>query len=167
MPAENNPTLKTGEHKLVITRVFDAPRELVWKSWTEPERLVKWWAPKNFTTPHFKVDLRVGGKFHGCMRSHEGKDFWITGTYKEIVPFERIVCTDSFSDEKGNVVPASHYGMPADFPLEMLITVTFEESGNKTKMTLVHTGVPAGNIGEMTACGWKEMFDKLAKSIEG
>jgi uncharacterized protein YndB with AHSA1/START domain len=99
------------------------------------------------------------------MRSPDGKDYWSTGVFREIVPPERIVCTDSFADERGNVVPATHYGMTGDFPLEMLVTVTFEEIEGKTKMTLRHVGLPAGTMSDMTNAGWNESFDKLANSL--
>ena len=92
--------------ELVITRVFDATREAVWKAWTDPTRFILWWGPKGFTTNACKIGLRVGGKYLDCMRSPEGQDYWGTGVYREIVPQERIVCTDSFADEKGDVVPA-------------------------------------------------------------
>jgi uncharacterized protein YndB with AHSA1/START domain len=81
---------------------------------------------------------------------------------------ERLVMTDSFADEQGNVVPASHYGMVGDFPLELLVTVTFEDIGdigNKTKMILRHEGIPVGQMKEMTLAGWSGSFDKLAESI--
>lgn len=80
---------------------------------------------------------------------------------------ERIVYTDSFADEKGNVVPASHYGMPGDdWPLELTVTITFEDLGGKTKMTLRHVGIPAGKMSELTDAGWNESFDKLAESLK-
>ena len=141
---KNNPAEESAERELVITRIFDAPSELVWKAWTDPERVMRWWGPKGFTAPFCKIDFRVGGVYLYCMRSPEGKDYWNTGVYREIVPLERIVCTDSFADEKGNVVPATHYGMSADLPLELLVTVTFEEHEGKTKLTLRHVGIPAG-----------------------
>jgi uncharacterized protein YndB with AHSA1/START domain len=100
------------------------------------------------------------------MRSPEGREFWNTGVYREIVEPERIVCTDCFADEKGNVVPASHYGMSSDFPLELRWTVTFEEHEGKTKLTLGHTGLPSGTMSDMTGQGWNQSFDKLAKSLE-
>jgi uncharacterized protein YndB with AHSA1/START domain len=155
-----------GKQEIVITREFDAPRELVWKAWTEPELLKRWWGPKNFTSPTCKIDFRVGGKYLYCMRSPEGQDFWSTGFYREIVPLERIVCTDSFADEKGNVVPATYYGMSADLPLECQVIVTFEEHDGKTKMTLTHVGIPAGTMSDLTEAGWNESFDKLAESLK-
>ena len=154
------------QQELVITRVFDAPRELVWKAWTEPERFMQWWGPKGFTSPVCKIDLRVGGKYLNCMRSPEGKDYWSTGVYREVVEPERIVCTDSFADAEGNVVPATHYGMSPDSPLEMLVRVTFEEHEGKTKLTLQHVGIPAGEMSELTGAGWNESFDKLAESLK-
>ena len=99
------------------------------------------------------------------MRSPEGQDFWSTGVYREIVAPSRLVCTDSFADEKGNVVPASHYGMSGEWPLELLVTVTFEEQGGKTRLTLRHVGLPAGEMSEQCEAGWNESFDKLAESL--
>jgi uncharacterized protein YndB with AHSA1/START domain len=155
---------KTNE--LVITRIFDAPRERIWKAWTEPEQMMKWWGPKLFTAPVCKIDFRIGGKYLFCMRSPDGKDYWSTGVYKEIVPNEKIVCTDSFADENGNVVLATHYGMGEDFPREMTVTVTFEDAGGKTKMTLVHSGMPAGDMSKMAGQGWNEQFDKLVELLK-
>jgi len=149
---------------LVIIRVLDAPRERVWQAWTEPERMSRWWGPKGFTAPHCTNDLRVGGTYLYCMRSAEGQDYWSTGTYREIVAPERLVCTDSFADEQGNVVPASHYGMTGDFPLELLVTVTLEDVDGKTRMTLRHEGLPASER-EPCSEGWHQSFDKLAESL--
>lgn len=127
---------------------------------------MKWWGPKEFTSPACKIDFRVGGKYLFCMRSPDGKDYWSTGVYKEIIVPERIVYTDSFADEHGNVVPAAHYGMGDDFPLENIVTVTFEEQNGKTKMTLKHEGIPAGEMLKLTGMGWNGSFDKLAESLK-
>lgn len=154
------------ESELLITRVFNAPRGLMWKAWTEPERFKRWWGPKGFTIPFCKIDFRVGGAYHYCMRSPEGKDYWATGVFREIVEPERIVCTDCFSDEKGNVVPATRYGMSAEFPLEMLVTVTFEDLGGKTRLTLRHLGIPPGEDTVGARQGWSESFDKLAEVLK-
>jgi uncharacterized protein YndB with AHSA1/START domain len=152
--------------ELIVTRLFDAPRELVWKAWTEPERTMRWWGPKGFTSPVSRIDLRVGGEYLNCMRSSDGKDFWSKGVYREIVVPERLVMTDSFADENGNTVPASYYGMSKDFPLEMLIRVMFEEHDGKTKLTLRHIGMPSGSDSEGAKQGWNESFDKLAEYLE-
>lgn len=158
--------VKQKTKPLIITRTFEASPEMVWRAWSEPEYAKRWWGPKNFTCPAAKIDFRVGGKYLLCMRSNEGQDFWSTGIYKEIIPNERIVCTDSFADEKGNVVPASHYGMGDDFPLEMEVIVTFENLGGKTRMTLRHDGMPSGEMGEMASQGWNGSFDKLDEALK-
>ena len=153
--------------ELTITRVFDAPRELVWKAWTEPELVKRWWGPKGFTSPVCKIDLRIGGEYLSAMRSPEGQDFWSKGVYREIVAPERLVMTDSFADEKGNTVPASHYGMSPDWPRELLITVTFEEHDGKTKLTLKHSGIVgiSDTDRDNMQQGWTESFDKLAEYL--
>ena len=167
MTTLNSPTIKTADQGIIIERIIDAPRELVWKAWTEPKRLMSWWGSKNFTAPVYEIDFRPGGKYHYCMRSPEYQDFWGTGVFREIVPLERIVFTDSFSDEQGNVVPATHYGMGSDIPSELLVTVTFEElEGGRTRLKLRHEGFPPGEDQDMTQAGWNESFDKLAKSLE-
>ncbi len=156
--------LPAGE-PLVITRVFDAPRDRVWKAWTDPERFMRWWGPQGFTSPACEIDFRVGGKYLACMRSPEGKEYWSTGVYREIVPGKRIVYTDNFADAEGHVVPASYYEMPGDWPPELLVTVTFDETRGKTKMTLRHEGIPPGTASDCEA-GWSGSFDKLANSVK-
>jgi uncharacterized protein YndB with AHSA1/START domain len=157
---------RNNSEDLFITRIFDAPREVVWKAWTDPEHMKRWWGPKSFTAPFIKTDFRVGGKYLYCMRSPEGKDYWSTGVYREIDPLKRIVVTDSFADKEGNIVPASEYGMEGDWPLELLVTVTFEDHDGKTKFTLRHAGIPGGEMLKMTNDGWNESLDKLADSLK-
>lgn len=152
---------KTSAGMLVINRIFNAPREIVWKAWTDPEQVGRWWGPKGFTSPVNRIDLRPGGRYLSSMRSPEGKVFWSTGVYREIVPEERIVCTDSFADENGDIVPASTYGMGGDWPLELLVTVTFEDLGRRTGVILRHEGIPDSEKAAAEA-GWNESFDKLA-----
>src|ERR1700694_3641082 len=158
MVAKNSEPTTTSDQDIVITRVFDAPRELVWKAWTEPERLMRWWAPKGFTTPVCKVDLRPGGVFHYCMRSPEGRDIWGIAVYREIVEAERIVYTDAFADAEGNPVPPAHYGMSSGHPPEALVTVTFAERGGKTTLTLLHSIPESVEEREGTQQGWTEML---------
>jgi uncharacterized protein YndB with AHSA1/START domain len=152
--------------ELVIERFFEAPRQRLWQAWTNPEQLQRWWGPKDFTAPYAEIDLRVGGKFRYCMRAPGGQEFWNGGVYRAIVPLEKIVVTDSFTDEQGRVVPAAHYGMRGDWPLELLVTVTFEEQDGKTKMTLRHVGIPAGENLENARAGWNQSFDKLAETLK-
>ena len=155
-----------NSNDLIITRIFDAPVERVWKAWTEPKEVKNWWGPKYFTSPVIKIDLREGGTSLYCMRSPEGQDYWSTGVYKEIVPFKRIVSTDSFADKEGNIVPASKYGIEEDWPLELLVTVTFERQEGKTKFKLRHEGIPEGENRDLTEAGWNESLDKLSEYLE-
>lgn len=150
---------------LTIEREFDAPREAVWTAWTDPEQVMLWWAPEGFTTPVCRISLRVGGTFFVCMRSPDGRDYCNISFYREIAAPERLVATMSFADLKGNVVPAATYGMSPDFPLEMLLTVAFAESGGKTKMTLTHAGIPPGQEMDNALEGWNQSLDKLAKLL--
>jgi uncharacterized protein YndB with AHSA1/START domain len=151
---------------IFITRVFNAPPGEVWKVWTEPDAFKEWFGPQDFTTPVVNIDLRVGGTVLYCMRSPEGEDIWSTGIYKEIVPQERIVSTDSFADAEGNVVPAAHYKMEGDWPLELMVTVTFQEDKGKTRFILQHEGFPDRNNRDLAEEGWNESLDKLARYLE-
>lgn len=148
-----------------ITRIFDAPSERVWKYWTNPEEFMCWWGPKDYYTPYAKFDLRQGGKYLSCLRSPDGKDIWGTGIYKEIIEPNRLVMTDSFSDEHGNVVPASYYGMGSDMPMEMELEVTLEDIGGKTKLIMEYCSLPEGEILEQTKEGLNQSFDKLAECL--
>jgi uncharacterized protein YndB with AHSA1/START domain len=99
------------------------------------------------------------------MGKWSGKEIWSTGTFREMVPLQRIVSTDSFADEKGNVVPATYYGMEANFPLELKVTVTFKDHEGKTELTLRQTGFPSALDRDNTKQGWMESLDKLAEVL--
>ena len=149
--------------RMVVTRVFDAPRELVWKAWTDPKYVMQWWGPKGFTAPFCEIDFRVGGKFRCCMRSPEGQEFWNAGEYHEIVPYEKIVSSMCFADAKGNRVDAEHYGIEHE-AIEGLHDVTlFEDIGNgQTRLTFIgnETMKDATESGQFE--GWKQILDKVA-----
>ena len=149
------------QNVLVIERVFNAPVDRVWDAWTDPEKMKIWTGPKGFTAPVIKQDFRVGGKYLTCMQAPDGQRFWSTGVYKEIIEHEKIVATDSFADEDGNVVNPTDIGMPADFPREMLLTVLFEAlpDGN-TKLTIRQEGMPA-SIAKDAHADWNGSLDKL------
>jgi uncharacterized protein YndB with AHSA1/START domain len=163
-------TTMKNKNEITVLSNFDAPREKMWKAWTDPEDVKKWWGPKGFTSPEIKIDLRVGGKYLYCMRGAglDGvvRDFWNVGKFTEIVPMKRIVSTLSFADEKGNPVPATHYGMPGDWPMEVIATVTFEEvEAGKTKLTVREVGIP-GEMGEPARMGWGQQFDTLVELLK-
>ena len=161
MPESSKPT-----KSLIITRIFNASPKEVWAAWSKPALLKQWWGPKHFTAPTCKMDFTPGGKFLWCMRDKDGDDYWNTGLYKQIVPEKKLVYTDSFSDAKGKVVPASYYKMPGKWGIESLVTITFEDQDGQTKMTLQHDGLPGGIMSQMTKIGWNQSFDKLTDSLK-
>ena len=113
---------------IYLAPIFNAPLNKVWEAWTKPESMMKWWGPKNFTAPVIKIDLKEGGSYLYNERSPDGKDYWNTGVFKEIIPMKRIVLTNSFADADGNIVPASYYGMSGDWPLKSDVTVNIRGS---------------------------------------
>ena len=123
--------------EFVVSRVFDAPRDLVWKCFTDPERMKQWWGPKGFKVLAAKMDLRPGGTYHYGMRAPNGQTMWGKFVYREVVPQERMVFINSFSDEKGGIT--RHPGNE-NWPLEMLSSFSFEDApGGKTKFTVTWT----------------------------
>ena len=94
-----------GETDLLVTREFNAPQALVYRAWTTKEGLMNWWGPREWPLKYCSVELRVGGKWHYCMRGPNGEEAWGLGVYKEITPTSRIVYIDSFSDADGNAIP--------------------------------------------------------------
>jgi len=152
------------QNEIVINRVFNLPVSVVWLAWTDAEYFKKWWGPRGFTCPSSKMEAKVGGKYLNCMRGPDGKEYWSTGVVKELIPERKLVVTDSFSDDKGNIKPASEYGMPGNWPKELLITVYLEEADGATKMKLKHQGIP-NEMREDCIKGWNESFDKLEENI--
>jgi NADPH:quinone reductase len=158
---EKQPSQTVTEEVLVVTHVFDAPRSLVFKAWTEPDRVMRWWGPKGFTTPFCKIDLRPGGTYLYRMRSPEGQDFWSQGVYRAVMEPERIVSTDTFADSEGHPVPPEQYGFSSDWPEEAIIDVTFTEHAGKTRVTVRHSPLPQGRERDMCQQGWNETLEKL------
>ena len=146
-----------AEREVVITRIFDAPRALVFKAWTDPKHLKRWWGPKMFTNPVCEVDARVGGAWRIVMRGLDGVDYPCGGVYREIVEPERLVFTNIATDNDGNPI------------LDGLTTVTFEEQGGKTKLTLTTRAVAlvdyaAAYLQGMEA-GWTQSLESLAEEL--
>src|ERR1700692_2073951 len=134
--------------RMVITRIFDAPRELVWKAWTDPKYIMQWWGPKGFTSPVCKMDFRVGGKLLCCMRAPDGQEGWNAGVYNKIDPAELGLENEAI-----------------DGAYDVTI---FEDLGNgRTKLTFIGNEPmeSAKNSGQME--GWNQILDKLAVVIAG
>jgi uncharacterized protein YndB with AHSA1/START domain len=138
--SEHLPKMLSTSPPFVITRTFDAPRELVWKAWTERERLLEWFGPKGFTMSTAKLDFRPGGSFLYGLRSPDGKEMWGKFVYREIVAPEKIVLVNSFSDAAGGL---TRHPFSPNWPLEMLTETTFTEVAGKTTITLKWTPLNA------------------------
>lgn len=150
----NAATDEPAERVLVITRIFDAPRRLVFKAWTEPGHLVHWWGPRGFTSTIIVNDVRPGGTYRVHMRGPEGDDHWSQGAYREVVEPERLVMAGAWTDADGK--PTSP---------ETLLTVTFEEHQGKTKLTL-HQAVFESVTARDDHCGgWTSSLDRLAEYL--
>ena len=155
------------DREFLLTRTFDAPRELVFRAWTEADRLARWFGPKGFTMLSTALDLRPGGVFLYGMRSPDGHEVWGKWVFREIVPPERLAFVVSFSDEAGGV---TRHPFAPDWPSEILSTVTFAEQDGKTTLTM--RGIPinateserkvfeAGH--ESMRMGWSGTLDQLA-----
>ena len=141
------------ERTLVISRVLDAPRELVYKAWTQPEHLARWWGPRGFAVISYKTDVRVGGSYRFGMRSPENTEHWAHGIYREVAPPERLVLTFSWEHADGS---PKH---------ETIMTMTFAEQGEKTKLTLKQTQFESVTSRDMHRGGWNSTLDMLGEYL--
>jgi uncharacterized protein YndB with AHSA1/START domain len=140
--------------ELTISRTLDAPVDLVFRMWTDGEHLRNWCCPTGMTIPFSEGDIRPGGAFRSCMRAPDGAEYWLRGTYREIVPNERLVFTHAWLDEAGN---PKH---------ETVVTVTFAESGDgSTRLTLHQSFFLTGASRDGHRDGWNETFDNLAEYL--
>jgi uncharacterized protein YndB with AHSA1/START domain len=142
------------ETEVVITRLFDAPRELVFRAWTDPELLAHWPGPKGFTATSDKFDCKPGGVYRTCLHAPDGTDHWVRGTYLEVQPPERLVFTHAWERGDGQPVP------------DTVVTVTFDDMGGQTRMRF-HQAVFEGRTSrDGHAGGWNESFDRLETFLE-
>jgi uncharacterized protein YndB with AHSA1/START domain len=154
-----------------ISRIFRAPRNLVWKAWTDVEHLQKWFGPSGCTIPTCKMDFKPGGIFHYCMRTSDGLEMWGKWTFLEIVKPERLVLIQSFSDKDGGI---TRHPLSADWPRETLSTTTFAESNGETTITLRWAAHNATEIERKTfdsshasmQQGWGGTFAQLDRYLE-
>ena len=136
--------------EIVIERVFNAPRELVWKAWTDPEHVAKWWGPDGMTTRVDELDLRPGGSWRYVMVAPDGSEYLQRGVFREIVPPEKIVTSAEFE-------------VGGDVPQKVVLTWRFDDLGDKTKLTMLQ--VSADELGEHerigVIAGWNSNSDCL------
>lgn len=153
----------TAQDAVVIERTFNAPAELIWQMWTDPEHFKKWYGPKGFTVPVAEMELREGSRRLICMASPDGSmKMWTVGKYTTIAPYSRLVYTESPADEHGNVVSPSEMGMPDGYPVTTEVMVLLEELDGRTRMVMTHSGVPTDSG---AGGGWEQAFDKLADHV--
>jgi uncharacterized protein YndB with AHSA1/START domain len=139
--------------ELCISRVIDAPRELVFKAWTDPDHARNWWGPRNWPAAHLEMDVREGGAWRNCLRSTEtGKELWQKGVVREVVAPERLVFTFSWEEE-------------GERGLETLVTVTFADEGGRTRLTFRQTPFQSLEERDGHRSGWNSSFDRLEESL--
>lgn len=154
-----------AQDAVVIERIFEAPVDLVWQMWTDPEHFAAWYGPEGASVPVAQMDVRVGGTRLVCMTvaTPDGPmSMWFTGEYREVVTNERLVYTESLSDEHGNVVAQSDPGVPDGHPTTTEVRVELEDVDGRTRMVMTHVGVPDDSPG---AAGWAMAFDKLSARV--
>lgn len=151
MARKEGPDREPADRVLLIRRVFDAPREMVFKAWTEPERMLKWWGPKDFTATSAEADLRPGGKWRVDMHSPDGQEYPSGGVYREIVEPQRLVFTFAWLDEPRH---------------ETLVTITFADRGGKTELTFRQSVFKSVEERDGHQGGWNEAFDRLGRYVE-
>jgi uncharacterized protein YndB with AHSA1/START domain len=148
-----------------IERIFDAPIDLIWSMWTEPEHFANWYGPMGAKIPNADMDVRVGGRRSIAMEMATPggpmKMFFV-GEYREVSPKTRLVYTEAMADAEGNAMTAEQMGMPAGAPMETSIIVELEELGDQTRMTMTHIGVPAESPGGQ---GWTMAIDKMQARV--
>jgi len=148
-----------------IEREFDAPIDMVWQMWTDPDLFKAWYGPRGMSVPVAHMDVVVGGSRKICMEMASAErpmKMWFTGVYKEVNSPHRLVYTESMCDEAGTLVSPQSMGMPGDFPDITEIIVELSQVGDKTRMTMIHVGVVEGTAG---AGGWNQAFDKLGELL--
>jgi uncharacterized protein YndB with AHSA1/START domain len=142
-----------ADRELVINRIFDAPREIVFSAWTRAEHLGRWFGPKDFTLPSCEIDFREGGSYRFCMRSPEGEDHWVWGEYQQIDEPERIVFTWNREDTGGKIWSST------------VVTVSFEAHGEKTKFTLTQSLFETTTYRDEHGFGWGQALDRLGEYV--
>jgi uncharacterized protein YndB with AHSA1/START domain len=154
MGAATNLVSEPADRVLVITRIFDAPRSLVFKAWTEPEHMVNWFGPRGFTSKVLKNDLRPGGAYRIHMRGPDGDDHWSQGVFREVVPPERLVMVGSWADADGKPTRP-----------ETTLTLLFEDVGGKTRLTLHNAVFESVTARDLHEGGWSTSLDCLAEYL--
>jgi uncharacterized protein YndB with AHSA1/START domain len=152
--ATQSSVAEPSDRVLIISRIFDAPRELVFKAWTDPKHLVHWMGPRGFKSTVVHSELREGGAYRIHMRGPEGDDHWTQGVFREILPPRRLVMAGSWADAQGNATSP-----------ETLLTLTFEEHEGKTRLTLHQSIFESVTARDEHRGGWSSSLDRLGEYL--
>lgn len=158
----------SNKQDIVIIREYDYPVELVWKAWTDPTLVMKWWGPTYYTSPRCEIDFREGGKYVFCMRapdSHGGMESYSAGVYKKIVLLQRLEFNQYLSDREGNAIDPVQAGVPADFPANVEFVIEFITKGDKTELKITEYGWTVGEMMKYAIMGMEQSLDKLAATL--
>lgn len=151
---------------LVVTRIFDAPVEQVWKAWSDPKYVMRWWGPAGFTSPLARMDFREGGTSLVCMSSPEYGTLYNIWQYREIIPMELIEFIQNFADKDGKKVSPAEVGLPSEIPQDVRNVVIFKVVGdNKTEMTVTEYGYTSDQARDLSQTGLEQCLDKMAASF--
>jgi uncharacterized protein YndB with AHSA1/START domain len=162
----DNPQVRDETYDVVVTRTFDAPKERVWRAWSDPDQVMTWWGPQGFTSPMCRMDFREGGTTLVCMRSEQGVELYNTWTYRSIEPKDRIEFVNGFADAHGNPVRPAELGLPPVIPAEVPHVVTLSATDDHTTELTVHeSGYPDPQIAEVSRAGMEQCLDKMAVSL--
>lgn len=157
----------TPTKDMVLTRIFDAPAEQVWKAWSESDLVKCWWGPHRFTAPVAEMDFREGGSSFVCMRSPEGQDFYNHWTYQRIVPVKEIEFILTWANKEGKRVDPTEIGFPPIFPKEVRHVILFKPVGkDQTELTVTEYGYASDQILELSRAGMIECLDKMAACLK-
>ncbi|HEU5048428.1 MAG TPA: SRPBCC domain-containing protein [Rickettsiales bacterium] len=153
MTATNN-TSVIADRELVITRIFNAPRTLVFKAWSDPEHKKHWHGPEGFTVTDATANFKPGGSYRACLNAPDGTKHFVCGTYKVIKAPEKLVFTHGWEDENG------------ECPYETLVTITFTDLGEKTRMDFHQAIFQSTESRDGHSMGWNSTFDRLGTYLE-
>jgi uncharacterized protein YndB with AHSA1/START domain len=154
-----------SQDTVVIERSFDAPIDLIWQMWTDPQHFKEWFGPTGATIPVAKMDVRVGGSRLVCMEVQTpagARSMWFAGEYVQVVTNQLLVYTEFMSDENGNAISSSEMGMSDGHPMTTEVRVELERIGGLTRMLMTHAGIPSDSPG---AAGWTMALDKLEARV--
>jgi uncharacterized protein YndB with AHSA1/START domain len=165
--SHNHSTKEHGQFPHIeMTRIMRAPIEWIWQAWSDSEIIKQWWGPLGYTSKYAEVDFRVGGKYLFDMESLDGEVIWHTGSYEEIIPYKKIVCTHHFSDEDGNIIPGNDNELPGLWPTKLHVMIEFEKlEDNQTKIVLHHEGIPK-EMHDYCVVIWNQSLDKFQEIVE-